>query len=417
MVVRTNSLSSIKRLLPQIHQPLPLNDRESRQLLESITTSFRKNLDKEHPWETNSDESNSQNITHLKQDPPLSKSTSTSSDRPTERHLHAILSHPIFAHQELKKPSAALDPFHVFDTAVSRGLMTPPRAAGFLAKVRTLIEVENPDDIRQAMAKSGAGHRVVQWMRTSGLENNLQSLSSLRAVIFYHLVPFMYAEGLEDLVWTWVARLGTHQELKPAEGVHITPLHILLGAINNQKRVSYSGETLRLDDAYKAMIQAHDILRPNSNRAAFHSYRQAWRELSWRSTALASRHPKPSAPIFDAFVDVGRPLQTPMDIAHLELHHPLTPDHSAAVEFMHRNIKQANLAKFKPTFRKKLTYLAVDTADRLKEVGDAEEVSWIERLLARLGNDINSGLFNISDRQDQDLIGLDLLMWNINSSR
>ncbi|KAI0889338.1 uncharacterized protein GGS22DRAFT_153667 [Annulohypoxylon maeteangense] len=410
MVVRTNSLKSLKNFLPQLHQPLPLNKRESRQLLESITASFRKNLDEEHPWGSSKDESVSRNTTRLKQDSPLLKSTSTSSNRPTEKHLHAILSHPLFTHQERPKPAAALDPFHVFDTAVSRGLMTPRRAAGFLSKVRTQIKAENPDTEQEAMAKSGAGLRVVQWMRTSGLESNMQSFSNVP--LFWNLIPFMYAEGFEELVWTWVARLGSQNEPGNCEGITATALYRLLQAINRLKGEGVmSSGTHSLDDAYKAMLYAYDILQPEKNRIAFGSYRMAWVSLALSSTLLVSRYPKPSAPIFDAFVDVGRSLEAPMHIAHLELHHPLKPNHSAAVQFMHQKADHAAQIGNSPFYRKQFVCLALDTADRLKEVGDVEEVSWIERLLTKLGNDLNSSISNILNTQTDSSAESRLRTW------
>ena len=46
----TKALSSLKGMLPPIHQPLPLNQREAQQLLNALTSSFRKNLDREHGW-------------------------------------------------------------------------------------------------------------------------------------------------------------------------------------------------------------------------------------------------------------------------------------------------------------------------------------------------------------------------------
>ncbi|KAI0900036.1 hypothetical protein F4806DRAFT_454836 [Annulohypoxylon nitens] len=399
MVARTTSLKSLKNFLPPIHHPLPLNNRESRQLLESITTSFRKNLDKEHPWENSKDESIRQKTAHLKRDRQLLKPAPTpSTNRPTERHLHAILSHPLFTHQERTQSTAALDPLHVFDTAVSRGLMTPRRAAGFLAKVWTQLVAEG-GDVKQAMAKSGAGLRVVQWMRTSGLENNLQSLSKIDTPFFANLIPFMYAEGLEELVWTWVARLGAEKEIEVTECNSPTALFRLLQAISKEKEGSQAGMH-GLDDSYKALIQAYDILRPDENKAVFGSYKKAWRDLSWQSTVLASQYLKPSAPTFDAFVDVGRSLRAPIDIAHLELHHPVTPDHTAAVQFMHEKINEADRIKNFPIYRTRLVCLALDTADRLKEVGDVEEVSWIERLLTKLGNDINSSFSNILNTHD-----------------
>ncbi|KAI0152094.1 hypothetical protein F4776DRAFT_12731 [Hypoxylon sp. NC0597] len=416
MVVRTTSLNSLKNFLPKIHQPLPLSRRESQQLLESITTSFRKNLDEEHPWEHH-EEPASQNAAPQARKPHLATTVPSSSlpsdiltrQRPTDRHLRAILSNPLFAHQETKEPpTASRNPFDVFDSAVSKGLMTPRRAAGFLAKVRSQIPGESDDVIRQGMANSGAGLRVVQWLRASGLENDLHFLADSDAILFANLIPFMYAEGLEEVVWSWVARLGTHDERDEVKRKHFTALFGLLHAIMKQKNTSYTGLKTSLDGSYEAVVRASEIL-PKQNRVALGSFRKVWVGLSWASTVFASERPKPSAPLFDAFVDVGRPLKMRLDMAHLELHHPLTPDYSAAVQFMHHtgDVKSDDLD---PNTRRRLVCLALDTADRLKEVGNVEEVSWIERFLARIGNDLNSGIFNALER---DLIASELPIYRM----
>ncbi|KAI1650415.1 uncharacterized protein F4817DRAFT_260892 [Daldinia loculata] len=396
MVVRTTSLNSLKRFLPKIHQPLPLTPRESQQMLDSITTSFRKNLDKEHPWEHHDDITSQTSIPQNKK-PTFSTSLPSSSSsldtpgqqHPTDRHLRDILSNPLFSHQSKKKlPSASRDPLDVFDSAVSRGLMTPQRAVGFLAKVRSQIGNGSADDIRRGMAESGAGLRVVQWLRASGLENDMQFSSN--STLFAALIPFMYAEGLEEVAWTWVARLSICDKTHDIKKLHISTLSALLFAILNQTCHTYSGVKTSLDSSYEAIIRANDIL-PKQNEVALKSFRKAWAGLSWISTVCASERPKPSAPLFESFVDIGRPWKMPMDMAHLELHHPLVPNHSAAVQFLHNSSDSSNLY---PSTRRRLVCLALDTADRLKEVGDTDEVSWVERFLLRIGDDLNFGIFN-----------------------
>lgn len=405
MVVRTTSLNSLKNFLPKIHQTL-LTRRESQQLLDSITSSFRKNLDKEHPWEHNEDLTSQKPITQATKTilsaPSHSASLPDRSSRqlPTDRHLGAILSNPLFAHEENKKPATVpRDPFDVFDYAVSRGLMTPRRAAGFLAKVRSQITGESADDIRQGMAKSGAGLRVVQWLRASGLENDLQFLS--HPSLFAALIPFMYAEGLEEVVWYWVAHLGAREETDgKARSWQDGALSALLNAIVKQTNTSYSGLKMNLDHSYEAIVRANDLL-PMQNQIALKSFKKTWVGLSWASTVFASERPKPSAPLFESFINIGRPLHVQLDMAHLDLHHPLTPNHSAAIQFMHNNAHPADL---RPTTRRRLVSLALDAADRLKEVGDVEQASWVERFLSRIGNDLTLGILN----PERDLIASEL---------
>ncbi|KAI8962218.1 hypothetical protein F5Y11DRAFT_323264 [Daldinia sp. FL1419] len=411
MVVRTTSLNSLKKFLPKIHQPLPLTHRESQQLLDSITASFRKNLDKEHPWEHHDDITSQTPIPQTKK-PLLSTSIPPSPDtpgqhHPTDRHLRAILSNPLFSHQGKKKlPSVPRDPFDVFDSAVSRGLMTPRRAAGFLAKVRSQIPNGSAEEIRQGMANSRAGLKVVQWLRASGLENDLQFLSD--PALFAALIPFMYAEGLEEVAWTWVARLSVRDEADKAKELHLSVLSTLLAAIMKQTSYTYSGTRTTLDGSYEAMIRAKDILLPSKpHETPFRSLRYAWIGLSQLSTVFASERPKPSAALFDSFVDIGRPMGVELDMAHLGLHHPLAPDHSAAVQYLHEYPDSVN---FHPSVRRRVVCLALDTADRLKEVGDMDEASWVQRFLLRIGQDLNFDLFNASEK---DLISSELPIYRM----
>ncbi|OTB19720.1 hypothetical protein K445DRAFT_18269 [Daldinia sp. EC12] len=400
MVVRTTSLNSLKKFLPKIHQPLPLTHRESQQLLDSITTSFRKNLDKEHPWEHHDEIIQQALMPQTKKPVPTTTVSSSSSpldtlgqQRPTDRHLRAILSNPLFFHKgQQTLPPTPRDPFDVFDSAVSRGLMTPRRAAGFLAKVRSQISNTSDDDIRRDMAESKAGLRVVQWLRASGLENSQQFFSY--PALFAALIPFMYAEGLEEVAWTWVARLAVREEADDVKEQHMFALSALLSAILGQTSTTYSGAKVSLDNSYKAVMRANDIL-PKNNLVAFKCLRYAWFRLSWPSTVFASERPKPSAPLFESYVDVGRPLGVHLDLAHLGLYHPLEPDHSEAVRYLHHT---QDCKKFSASRRRRVICLALDTADRLKEVGDAKQLSWVEQFLLKMANELNFDIFNAPER-------------------
>lgn len=285
--------------------------------------------------------------------------------------------------------------------------MTPRRAAGFLAKVRSEIRGDSADSIRQGMAKSGAGLRVVQWLRASGLENDLHFLSS--PALFSALVPFMYAEGLEEVAWTWVARLALRDESDEKRKLwHYSALSQLLRAIMKQTNTSYSGLKTSLDGSYEAVVRANELL-PKQNEVALNSFKNVWTSLSWASTVFASERPKPSAPLFESFINVGRPLSVPLDMAHLELHHPLAPSHSAAVQFMHANA-DSDSDGLDPTTRRRLVCLALDTADRLTQVGDADEASWVRRFLTRIGDDLNFAIFNAPEG---DLIASELPIYRM----
>ncbi|KAI0484961.1 hypothetical protein GGR56DRAFT_616320 [Xylariaceae sp. FL0804] len=410
--------------LPSIHQPLPLNKRTSQKLLESITTSFRKNLDKEHPWQL-ADTPTSSHASARPPDAARKTAASKVDHRPTERHLRAILTNPLFVHDS--KPdlpgASTRSPSDVFDLAVSRGLMTPQRAAGFLATVSSQIRSNkledvhpNPVDASPSLSSSGAGLRVLQWLHASGEENSLNFL--FYAPLIRNLVPFLYAERLEEVLWVWLARLTariTELEFENTPGkANAQSLGTLLAAIIKETTVSGAEAGRSLDTSYAALFRARELLPPD-NHIASRNMKSSWAYLSWMSTVPIVERPKPLPALFDSFLEMGQPYRPklPMDFAHLELHHPVSPSHSAAVEYIRR--KEQNATQVLRTgssnpnpapveglgltakYQKRLVFMAMDAAERLKNVGRVEEASWIERFLARGFDGLNLGILTLQD--------------------
>ncbi|KAJ8121027.1 hypothetical protein O1611_g10208 [Lasiodiplodia mahajangana] len=402
MVIRTPPLSSLRTgFLPQIHHPLPLNRRESQKLLDTITSSFRKNLDREHPWQTDETPANT---------PPNSKSTDSvepllataTNHRPTDRHLRAILSNPLFAHPRDADAGTSLrtttnKPFEVFDSAVSKGLMTPRRAAGFLAAVRSRLLAESPDGIRQRMGMSGGGLRVIRWLRASGLENDLDFLSD--SALIRQIIPFLYAEGLQEIAWTWLAQLAARAaelEFEKTPGkANAQTLFRLMSAIIDENIQSGSQSQISLDESFAALVKANGML-PHDNPAANAAVKSAWAKLSWTSTVDALERPKPSVTLFENFVDIGRPLNLPLDLAHLDLHHPTAPTHSTAVEYLRaRQQIVEKVSKMNPRAQQRVLCFVLDAAERLKRTGQIDEAPWVERIKSAIFDRLNLAVLNI----------------------
>ncbi|KAI1859825.1 hypothetical protein JX265_010274 [Neoarthrinium moseri] len=391
MVARTAPLGSLKKgfknsILPQIHQPMPLNRRESQQLLNSITSSFRRNLDKEHPWQHTDVAQPAASI--ITPDPSFTLAKNgPQKHRPTDRHLESILSNPLFAEPRTPVPqtSAAWQSHHnVFESAVARGMMTPKRAAGYLAAISKEIGL-SAVDIPASMAASGAGLRVVQWLRASGHENNLEFLADVNLVPI--LTRFMFVEHLEEVAWTWLARLGAQLGKLPKDAQTQRSIALLLSSIKKaQEYITVTTDLTQgsLDSGYSAFLRANGTL-PSEDPAVLHSLQGFWHTLSWSSTVNASKHGAPSAPLYEMFVDAGRPWKRHLDIAHLELHHPTSPDHISAVKYLHdrRIMESAERRKAQEVYVKRMASLGTDTIARLKEVGEKDEASWVSEFMAR----------------------------------
>ncbi|KAI0458683.1 hypothetical protein F5B21DRAFT_402542 [Xylaria acuta] len=399
MVVRTAPLSSLRKgLLPQIHHPLPLNPRESRQLLKSITSSFRKNLDREHPWGAGETSTSTPASSRLDSTEQLQ----TTNHRPTDQHLRAILSNPLFAHPrdadaDTSLRTASRKPFDIFDSAVAKGLMTPRRAAGFLAAIRSQLVPGLPDNFRQQMGASGAGLRVLRWLRASGQENDLNFLSD--TALLKLLVSFLYAESLHEVAWTWLAQLAaraTVLEFEETPGkANAQTLSRLMFAIIKENSESGSQSPISLDGSFAALTKANDML-PRENPAATAAVKMNWAQLSWASTVNALERPKPSATLFENFVEIGRPLNLPLDLAHLDLHHPTTPTHSTAIEYLRlRQQILEDVSNMRPRARQRVLCLVLDAAERLKRTGQVAEAPWIERLKTTICERLNLGILNL----------------------
>ncbi|KAK8044729.1 hypothetical protein PG993_004753 [Apiospora rasikravindrae] len=412
MVAPTTQLNSLKKgLLPRIHQPLPLNQRESQQLLNSITSSFRKHLDQEHPWQSSSSspEAPAAPISKrlekavLSNKEPSSTSSSHHKLRPTDYHLDNILSNPLFAkpqragagnqhislHTEPLPTDVQADvqkELYIFDSASSRGMMTAQRAAGFLASISRIIHSQSVLALekRVRLGDTGAGLKVVQWLRSSGLDHNLEFLHN--PILIKHLAPFLYAEGLEEVVWTWLSRLGARIVASPEDKetqqaiANIIPYIIKIDE-------SKLGLTKALDDSYSAFLRMHQTLE-SKNRHMERVVKNSWARLSWTSTVDASQRPRPSVPLFEMFTDIGRPWGKQLDIAHLELHHPTSPDHTSAVKYLHDDGKIASVAKQvnqakSDRLSRRMVSLGTDTVQRLNQVGQREEASWVSELMSR----------------------------------
>ncbi|KAB5554612.1 hypothetical protein GE09DRAFT_133506 [Coniochaeta sp. 2T2.1] len=335
---QTKSLASFK-LLPNLHKPLPLNRREAQHLLDTLTTSFRKHLDKEHGWLP--DEAPT---AATPQRTVATAAAATHHRRPTDLHLSSILSNPLFNPPTISpsptNPGASASAVHanhhphgvatfaretaVFTEAVAKGMMNVSRAHGFLIAVRNSILRSSFLTVQDGMQASGAGALVSGWLQSSGLETDLAFLNN--EAFLRVLVPFMIASGQEERLWTWLER------------IHDYHWSLLLNAIVRAKTLD--GGTL--DAAYAGILRGEELLlkdnnNNNHNHNDYQSLASTWLTVWWQSTVKAWRFAPAREDLFEGYVAISdrlqsqsprRPLVTQR--AHLDLHHPnpakTTPD-------------------------------------------------------------------------------------------
>lgn len=346
--MKPRDLTSLTKILGSVHQPLPLNQKESQRLLDTITTSFRKQLDAEHPGFTPESEDATKPsdaaAATMRALPPGAPTLART--RPTDHHLQSILSNPLFSHE--RSPAAVAtgrDPMEVFDEAVARGMMTYMRASGCLMAKRREIVQSGSLSVRHAMAEAGAGDRVLRWLQASGQHHDLVFLNQLRFT--HELIPFLMAEGREEVVWSWLAGLAKTEDIKLGNFRRKQAKGILTQMLEFKCANSRS-----MDTAYRCLLRAEKtlpkswLMSPSCPKQGPERERElllySWHRLNWNSTVLAWQHPsKTSTVLFDQFSEIGHRYINPastankLELAHLALHHPTKPSHEMAMNMLH----------------------------------------------------------------------------------
>ena len=419
----TKALSSFKNIFLPIHPPLPLNNREAHRLLENLKASFRAQLDKEHGWPVAKPTLPLARpaLTYLPSSSSSSPTTSATaaapehashvSGRATDRHMHAILSNPLFSAGTTIDLSGGITSSltahnAVFEKAVSRGLMTLPRAQGFLlfleAEVKKSADVWPLDGLN-----TGAGRLVMQWLRSSGQEHDLAFLAepAFRRI----LMQFAVAEGLDDTVWSWVDRLLKEEHAVEPADMFTSKAGTLLGDF-----VGAKSRNRELEGAYVAVLKAEAMVKEaNEPLGILH---HAWQRVARETIMNSGEGRAPPASLFDSFVALGHAAWSmKLDQAHIALYHPVDPSASLAVKFLsgkaafrrllprqaagevdweqpyqpnqpRPSLEQAAEDRARKKYIRHLSFLGLDTVQHLLNTDQRQEASRLwERLESRMG--------------------------------
>lgn len=434
------SLGLLKGILDSYHQPPPIDKKEKQKLYNLLTTSFRRHLDQEHGWPA--DQPPAAQQTHaakkLKEasNPATSSSVTEVAGSPLARqpapheHLRSILTNPLFSYNASKPRVLWLqeerDPMDIFEEAVAKGLMTPLRAAGCLKAKHHQITKSSAMDPVAAMASSSAGHQVVEWLRSSGLERDLGFLDEAWPLVG-QLVPFLVAEKMETKIWDWLDMLS-----KDSNGLQKVDREnqrtLLFQSLVESK---LKGAT-SMDDAYSCLKQARETFPWSPEDIPPKYIMAAWRKVTWESTVMAWKYLSKASPrLFDYFFGIGSDYldfqrqqakivkprygvetRYGVEMAHLALHHPTHPHTQYALKLLLDNDKiwenwdrqrkktqELRVAPSKSTIR--LRSFGLDTVRLCARQGRVQQV---ERLMDKMAPFLERD-FNLSS----DDVGFDEL--------
>ncbi|KAJ5644697.1 hypothetical protein N7507_010708 [Penicillium longicatenatum] len=324
---------------PKINQPLPRTPRESQQLLNALTSSFRRQLDHAYPT-SNSD-------TREGDRQPLN---TESSRHATDKHLHTILDNPLFRIVPPKGTSPdhhavrgideqnrlAKDPMLVFDELAASGSVTPLIITNCLKSQLLLVRSSAEEGVSEAMKTSRAASRVVEWFWASDGASR-QTLLQSRATTS-SLTKFMVAEGLHDTVIQWI-RMLLSRDLGGYNGRITDPVaqqsisHLLTDFMDAELRY---GEGLASAFKYYLRICHIHSMSPQQTKTGKPMLLAAGAHLS-RAAMDAKPLTETIVPyIYDEYRDVISTLASSRSLlfASVSLCHPTHPDATPFIRFV-----------------------------------------------------------------------------------
>ncbi|KAF2687228.1 hypothetical protein K458DRAFT_295912 [Lentithecium fluviatile CBS 122367] len=249
---------ALSTLASKLHPPLPLTPRESEQLLQLLTTSFRTHLDREHPINTPETGDRARNTAARNECGPSSHGLAT-------QHIDSILTHPLLAHKPQRRvsESAAVDvirnPLGWFLDQVALGTANIAKAAICLHILRG--DLDKGGDWLRTVNEGKAASAMADWLQTSGVDTSKEFLDKMNMSKSFDrgsinsLVPMLLAEGNQAPLWRWFTR-STEQRMEEtgldALKIQSWRMQLLSDMVNSARAIS-------LDLAFSIFLRAHGM--------------------------------------------------------------------------------------------------------------------------------------------------------------
>ncbi|KAI9645027.1 hypothetical protein NHQ30_007066 [Ciborinia camelliae] len=358
----------------KLHQPLPLTQRESTQLLELLTTSFRQQLDSEHGPSNAKVETSPCHKQHENGRP---RRLSDSGHKHTDRHLKSILTNPLFSQRtQRSEPGSIRDPMDTFDRAVGRGMMTLNSAKAILIAKKRQLQSSH-ETLEESMKKSGAGIKILRWLTSSGLNQNTEFLlhdPRFGALLF----EFMRAEGYEEVFWEWINKAIHETSATKAEFRGLA--HLLSNIVKLTSRVEASLNTsisilLRVVNMSKDLRSENvQSLLVGPGQHVFHSIVEGTRQVREATSLESFKSFQQILPVFSIH-DV--------DLHTLDIYSPYHQSADHFLEFLRQRpcSKESESEDLRRPFEhneaKKMVSISLMAAKLLLEQNRVNDATWV----------------------------------------
>lgn len=364
----------------KLHQPLPLTQRESAQLLELLTTSFRQQLDSEHGLSNTSTKVETSQ-SHKQHENGRPRRLSDPGHRHTDRHIRSILTNPLFNQRtQRSEPGSLQDPMDTFDRAVGRGMMTLNSAKAILIAKKKQLRSSH-ETLEESMKKSGAGLKILRWLTSSGLNQNIDFLiqdQSFGVLLF----EFMRAEGYQEVFWEWINKAIHNTNATKVEFRGLSQLLSKIVQLTASVEASFNDSIsilLRLTEMTKDLDlgKIRDLLiKPGQH--VFHSIVESSRQVREATSLESFKTFQQILPVFHIH-DV--------DLHTLDLYSPYHRSANHFLEFLRQrpSLNESQTERLGQPFEhneaKKMVSISLMAAKILLEQNRVKDATWImERL-------------------------------------
>ncbi|KAL8668283.1 MAG: hypothetical protein Q9168_007086 [Polycauliona sp. 1 TL-2023] len=376
--MRQSLTLSWRFLTSKLHKPLPLNRRESQQLLARLNDSFNRNLDSQYPQGLgHSDHSPDHHIQSLLKSPLFgdkrpqhlsssSRDIGTAQNAPLVRDLMFAVEQPVqYFKRQIADGKANIDTAKLsLDNQMKKILASPSL---------------NPKD---SMKISEIGSLVVNWLWSSGQHERMDFIKD--RIFTSRLMPFLVAEGQYKPVWVWLQRSCT-DACQPRSKESRLSFHKDIGAMLRALLQAEVTHGQGLESAIHLFMTSYKSLRLSSQTSVAVAQRihaSAGVYLAWEYASHAGSADLGDYAINELEQSVGQwasshtlaPYQ-----ALIELSHPRTPNASRALKWI--NMVEASDGQLARSNRQANVRIGLKTVEVLLMQGSVKEAGRVMKVL------------------------------------
>ncbi|KAL4816281.1 hypothetical protein BDW67DRAFT_185103 [Aspergillus spinulosporus] len=387
--------------LSKFHVPLPRTPRQSQQLLNALTSSFRRELDRAHPPTASSSDENA-GANNAYSGDHLNEEHAHSAAHATDKHIRALLDNPLFRVSPSRNsvrsgPQSGTDgsriqkePMAIFDELVASGSATVGSVSDCLNWQLLLASRQSGERFVKELRDSRAGSRTFSWWSSSDSSTRVSFLKNNRAV--RSTCKFMAAEGLRESVLTWLRILrdrdfgGSEIEDDLAEN----SFKYILGNFLNGEIECGGGLVSALRfylDACKILMSTADItpaLPLKKSLGAPAGY------LLGKIETNSRRNPNVSIPadVYDRYANMVSALALgKLQSAVISIYHPTRPDAVPFVRYL-RRLSPTAIAAWTQQRRTKVVRVGFDALRILSDSGESRDCLFLANFLEQHAQEI-----------------------------